>query len=639
MRCVYEGSGASDETASSRLQASSAELQDRLARLECLMETMASNSLQDTASVDGGTGIARSPTAFFETLGSRPGELGKTVFDSGGSVYVDPSCWVYLFDQIDQLRFYLESSGSQQSSANSTASPFIFPLGTGEMTPDLDLYPAIKHSELLINLFFKNVEPFCRMLHATSFRRELDQYRCQTHPCQREFEALLFTIHACSVAVLSKEALQKLFGKPKHALLEKFGYEAERALARADLLKSRNILTFQALLYHITFLLEQAQYDEGSSLIGLAVRSAQRLGLNHDPMHFNFSPWEIELRRRAWCYLQHLDFRCFENFGASSLCATLQWDCQRPKNADETKWKTCPFTNKSSEPEATAGFSDVTFVILRQELEAVQRELMRPCSNDASEIAQSKIAQYRAFVEQRYLRKFDMAEPIQRIVAAYIRSRMDQLDIIVRQNWLLSHSGNEDLGKGLFVSAVELLKSISKIESEIVSLSQESPAFSWQWMIRTSIPWHAMAIVLTNLGTFFQGPFVEDAWSQIEAVYARFSDKHCDLVSSPIWTPINNLRDQTRFKRDTWFDEEGGTPATTSASDDAPRSMMSNTLAPLFGQAIDVTAPPLNFDVDLGDRNVCFDDMVMPDLGPGDQNDFLDFYHIAPDQYNNIFTA
>ena len=69
-----------------------------------------------------------------------------------------------------------------------------------------------------------------------------------------EFEALLFTVHACSIAVLSETTLDHLLGRQKDALLEKFGHEAEKALTRADLLKSRNCLTLQALLYYVVSL-------------------------------------------------------------------------------------------------------------------------------------------------------------------------------------------------------------------------------------------------------------------------------------------------------------------------------------------------------------------------------------------------
>ena len=100
MKCIYEGIGSSDEFASSRLQISSVELQDRLSRLECLMESMVGTAIQDTGSQSGASSTARSPTAFFESLGPRPEDLGKTVFESADSVYVDPSCWVYLFDQV-----------------------------------------------------------------------------------------------------------------------------------------------------------------------------------------------------------------------------------------------------------------------------------------------------------------------------------------------------------------------------------------------------------------------------------------------------------------------------------------------------------------------------------------------------------
>ena len=192
----------------------------------------------------------------------------------------------------------------------------------------------------------------------------------------------------------------------------------------------------------------------------------------------------------------------------------------------------------------------------------------------------------------------------------------------------------------LFVSAVELLQSISRLDADITSMNQKSPTHSWRWLLYSSIPWHSMAIVLTNLGIYFQGPLVRQAWGQIDAAYARYSDKHCHLVNAPIWSPINELRDQARFMRHTWVEEEGGTSTAGDTSDDGRGGIVAHNLVSAFDSTVDVTGQPLELGVDFcADRSFGLDDLVMPDLASGDQDEFLDFYQIPTDQYGSVFNG
>lgn len=183
--------------------------------------------------------------------------------------------------------------------------------------------------------------------------------------------------------------------------------------------------------------------------MGVAVRLAQRIGLSHDPSHFNFSPWEADQRRRLWLYIQHLDFRCCDTSAAEALCTGLSADCKRPKNVDDSQWEPCPFSKKSSEPESVLAFREMTFVTLRHEVESVQSEIIRQTRGAASETAQTRVMQYRALIEQRFLQYFDESDPMQRLVALYIRSRIDHIEIIARHRSARANSMDERLQKRL----------------------------------------------------------------------------------------------------------------------------------------------------------------------------------------------
>jgi hypothetical protein len=111
--------------------------------------------------------------------------------------------------------------------------------------------PTVAQSDLLLKIFFESVERFIGVLHEPTFRRELDQYRMGKFNLHREFEALLFSVYAMTIVSLRSEIVIRLFGEPRGVLLERYQFAAERALCAANILRSRKILTFQALLYYL----------------------------------------------------------------------------------------------------------------------------------------------------------------------------------------------------------------------------------------------------------------------------------------------------------------------------------------------------------------------------------------------------
>jgi hypothetical protein len=72
-----------------------------------------------------------------------------------------------------------------------------------------------------------------------------------------------------------------------------------------------------------------------SSMLGLAMRLAQRMGINTEATYDNCSPFEAEMCRRLWWSLMLFDCRMCEFVDYKTSMLTPTWDCKIPLNVDD----------------------------------------------------------------------------------------------------------------------------------------------------------------------------------------------------------------------------------------------------------------------------------------------------------------
>jgi hypothetical protein len=94
-------------------------------------------------------------------------------------------------------------------------------------------------------------------------------------------------------------------------------------------------------LFHTHQRSQGASYDRLSSqslwsLMGMASRNAERLGLHRDGTILGLRPVEIEDRRRVWWQLQHLDVALAVRIGLTPMTLTTGWDVQLPSNIEDS---------------------------------------------------------------------------------------------------------------------------------------------------------------------------------------------------------------------------------------------------------------------------------------------------------------
>lgn len=110
--------------------------------------------------------------------------------------------------------------------------------------------------------------------------------------------ALLFGIYCVVITSMSVAKVQATFQDSKDCLLSRYRCGLERALGHAGLLNTQEMNTLQAFVLLIVCIRRDDDSRTVWTLVGLAIRLAIGMGLQHDGTKFKLNPLETELRRR-----------------------------------------------------------------------------------------------------------------------------------------------------------------------------------------------------------------------------------------------------------------------------------------------------------------------------------------------------
>lgn len=245
VNCVYE--------APKEAVASQQMLQERVERLERMVEDMAAFSLSSS----GAKGAPRysppgtSPLSYYDDGLDLPPDTGSQVFEPGTSYHMGPDYWMTLdhFGYEPRCLLNIEPDDSSDDSNNWPLLP--------APSKDKDIshihLPTSKE-DALMKLFFKHVDPFIRCLHQGYTWQMVGDFRQGTSVYGREVEALMFATQYLTTAVLPASVIMDKVGLPKTDLKLHLQRATEIALERANVMRSRNTVLFNALLYYIVSL-------------------------------------------------------------------------------------------------------------------------------------------------------------------------------------------------------------------------------------------------------------------------------------------------------------------------------------------------------------------------------------------------
>lgn len=458
------------------------------------------------------------------------------------------------------MRDLLETSGSEDdestllSPESDQVSHQAFIFGYSSAAVDLrSLHPTPSQTFILWEVFKENVDPVVRILHRPTARMILMNAASNLDRVSKPNEALLFSIYFGAVVSLTPEQCQQLLDEPKEALLKKYRFATEQALARANFLNSNSLICLQAFCFFLIFVRHCDDSRLVWSLGGLVIHLAQALGIHRDGTNFDLNPFDTEMRRRLWWHISLLDSRSAEDHGTDPTFTEQFYDTKIPSNVNDEDI----YPGMKESPMERKGATEMTFCLIRFELSKFSRRLNFTAPGGTVEGSGSSawtledkekmIDDCHRKLEEKYLRHCDMSTPIYWVTATVSR-------LILAKMWLTLHhprSFNPNLEPHLppetrdrlFVTSVEVIEFSHLLESN-------ENTSKWGWLFQTYMQWQSVAFALSELCVRPPGPDTERAWQAIESVYDENRGKRSHRMQrGMLWKPLRQLMAKAKAKR------------------------------------------------------------------------------------------
>ncbi|KAI4163671.1 MAG: hypothetical protein LQ342_002705 [Letrouitia transgressa] len=510
------------------------------------------------------------------SLSSGSQQAGKSAVEREMGRYLGSNFWANLTDEVEGLRLELNESSDEKADedddddndnddyhnldtlSHSPKPPlsrygFIFNFGSPRINLR-SLHPSPKHIEALWAIYTVNVDPINRIVHKPTLRKFISgaKEHLDSIPGGSKMQALMFAIYYAAVTSLTPGDCMVQFGEEKAALLAKYRFGTEQALAKADILNSMEIVTLQAL---VIFLICLRCHDDSRlvwTLTSLAIRIAQALDLHRDDSSASLSPFNTELRRRLWWQICLLDGRAAEDRGSDPMILEQAYNTMMPSNINDEDID----PDKDSEIVNKEGYTETTFCLICHEVSVTIRQLnyVPPGLNSGLMIdtlpslaeKERLVSECHQRLEQKYLRYCDISIPFS--WATVMVTRM-----IMARMWLVVHKPLQRQGGGVSPPPVDKEK-ILLTATEVIEyahlLETEASAFKWRWFFGTWHQWYALALALAELCVQTEGPAVDRAWRAVDSVFDSWAEKVADSRTGMLWRPITKLRNKARHARD-----------------------------------------------------------------------------------------
>ena len=286
-------------------------------------------------------------------------------------------------------------------------------------------------------------------------------------------------------------------------------------------------------------LVTRQYYDPSSfwAIAGIALRTAQRIGIHKDSDEYGLLPFESQMRRRLWWQILFIEVRAAEVCGAG-LTNMTAIDHKQPLNIfDEDIWP-----DMEQAPTPREGSTDMCFVMLRTTIGRYFGYLFRPFLSEADKAEADNSAktlddlmeEFQAILHEKFLANADPLNPLQFFTSMVARA--------ILCSWRVMSSIRKANEKPAMLSHVDrdilFEESLKGIEYD--NLGHTTPNVQrFKWHVRSHFQWHSFISLLGELRTRASGEAVERAWAQVEQVYEHHPE--IILTKSPLHTAVCNL--------------------------------------------------------------------------------------------------
>ncbi|OQE14860.1 hypothetical protein PENFLA_c035G10435 [Penicillium flavigenum] len=225
-------------------------------------------------------------------------------------------------------------------------------------------HPTQVHIFRLWQIYLDNVNPLLKVTHTPTLQTRIIDAVGDITNVNPTLEALMFSIYCVSILSLTEDQCSALFGSPKKDLLTGYQSACQHSLRSCGILRCSDRECLTALYLYLVSIRPDTDPASLSSMLGVAIRIAQRIGIHNESMYGKCSALEAELRRRLWWSLIIFDNRICEmsDYKTASLAPT--WDCRVPRNVSDFELQ----PDIEAPPAANNRPTEMLFAVVRSEL-------------------------------------------------------------------------------------------------------------------------------------------------------------------------------------------------------------------------------------------------------------------------------
>ncbi|PVI02705.1 hypothetical protein DM02DRAFT_559162 [Periconia macrospinosa] len=356
-------------TTTSGMAAGGADIQGRLERLERLLEKAVSvrPAQPSTKKEFADDQVKYDQVSPSDSQTSQPGmssdnQDGTLLLDGEQTRFVSSLHYALLADEIQDIKALLSVQDEERHDEPTRNNlVHLLSLGKARISQTLGQFlpESQKHRDILLDVFFTNVDPMLHITHKPTLTRKFSAYLRETHP-------MSFAVFYASVNALPATVVENKFGEKKEELLAKFELGVEIGLARENYLTTSSLEVFQAFVIWLTCITKEEDMGKAWTLLGVAIRIALNQGLHRDPSLFPAGSWDavtIELRRRTWHQVCHLEFRAAECKGQEPSISEDDYTTLLPRNIEDEEL--IEGASPGASPYDEGKFTSITFQIVR----------------------------------------------------------------------------------------------------------------------------------------------------------------------------------------------------------------------------------------------------------------------------------
>ncbi|KAJ5895398.1 hypothetical protein N7495_007089 [Penicillium taxi] len=406
--------------------------------------------------------------------------------------------------------------------------------------PDIEL--ATLHPEpvqifKLWQIYLDNVNPLFKVTHTPSLQGRIIEAASDLLNTQPPLAALMFGIYCISIFSLAPEDCETIFSLSKEDLLSKYQFACQLALSKSSFLRSedRDCLTaFYLFLVSLSFNTDPRSI---SSMLGIATRNAQRMGIHNESVLARSTVFEAEMRRRLWWSLLFFEARMSELDDSQTMTYNPTWDIKIPLNVNDSEL----WVEMKELPRAQGKATEALFAVVRSKVGDFIRntpfflDFTNPAFKGIAKNGLGKdLAALERSLEEDYFQFCNPANPLHYMTMWNTRGQIARYHLmeIYSKNLSSSQQASEK-ADAVILHAIRFLECDTKIMSS--SLTK-----SYRWLLHLYFPFPAYISIVQIFTRYPTSQYNAQAWEAMDANYeARFGS--LTSINGPLFSMFSGV--------------------------------------------------------------------------------------------------